>query len=118
MTASCWSWIGCSPARPSNGSPLPYVTFYQQQRGDGLVMVDARSGNLAQAIGKSIANPFIFRNLDVVAAGQIDPGGDRVAMTPVYDACRVFPGRRIIALNVTGQPAFVAGVVPARCRRS
>ena len=88
---------------------LPYVTFYQQQRGEGLVMVDARSGNLAQAIGKSIANPFIFRNLDVVAAGQIDPGGDRVAMTPVHDACRVFPGRRIIALNVTGQPAFVGG---------
>jgi NTE family protein len=88
---------------------VPYVTFYQQQRGDGLVLVDARNGNLAQAIGKSIANPFIFRNLDVVDAGQIDPGGDRVAMTPVYDACRVFPGRRIIALNVTGQPAFVAG---------
>jgi predicted acylesterase/phospholipase RssA len=88
---------------------VPYVTFYQQQRGDGLMMVDARQGNLAQAIGKSIANPFIFRNLDVVAAGQLDPGGDRVAMTPVYDACRVFPGRRIIALNVTGQPAFVSG---------
>jgi hypothetical protein len=28
-------------------------------------------------------------------------------MTPVYDACRVFPGRRIIAINVTGQHAFI-----------
>lgn len=88
---------------------VPYVTFYQQRRGDGLAMVDARAGNLAQAIGKSIANPYIFQNLDVVAAGAVDPGGDRVAMTPVYDACRVFPGRRIIALNVTGQHAFVTG---------
>jgi hypothetical protein len=86
---------------------VPYVTFYQQRQGAGLVMVDARTGNLAQAIGKSIANPFIFQNLDVVGEGRMDPGGDRVAMTPVYDACRVFPGRRIIGLNVTGQPAFL-----------
>jgi NTE family protein len=96
---------------------VPYVTFYQQRHGEGLVMVDARTGNLAQAIGKSIANPFIFQNLDVVGEGRMDPGGDRVAMTPVYDACRVFPGRRIIGLNVTGQPAFLpaASSGPGSC---
>lgn len=82
--------------------PIAYVTFYQEKEGDGVALVSARSGNLAQNIGRSIANPFIFQNLDVVSEGQMDPGGDRMAAVPVEDTCRVFPGHRMIALNVTG----------------
>lgn len=82
--------------------PVAYVTFFQEKEGDGVTLVSARSGNLAQNIGRSIANPFIFQNLDVVADGQMDPGGDRMAAVPVDDTCRVFPGHRLIALNVTG----------------
>jgi hypothetical protein len=86
--------------------PVPYATSYQQRMGDGLGIVVARTGNVAQAVGRSIANPYIFANLDVVAAGQVDPGADRASMTPVDEACRLFPDANLLAINVTDQPAF------------
>jgi predicted acylesterase/phospholipase RssA len=86
--------------------PVAYATTYQQRSGDGLVLVIARAGNLADAVGKSLANPYIFSNLDVVAAGQVDPGADRASMTPVDEACRLFPDANLLAINVTDQPAF------------
>jgi NTE family protein len=86
--------------------PVKYATTFQQRSGDGLAIIVARDGNLAQAVGRSIANPFIFSNLDVVAAGQVDPGADRASMTPVDEACRLFPDANLLAINVTGQPAF------------
>jgi predicted acylesterase/phospholipase RssA len=86
--------------------PLKYVTSYQQRAGDGLVVVVARDGNVAEAVGRSIANPYIFSNLDVIAAGQVDPGADRASMTPVDEACRLFPDANLLAINVTSQPAF------------
>lgn len=86
--------------------PVAYATTFQQRSGDGLTVVVARAGNLADAVGKSIANPFIFANLDVVAAGQVDPGADRASMTPVDEACRLFPDANLLAINVTDQPAF------------
>jgi NTE family protein len=89
--------------------PVRYATTYQQRSGDGLAIVVARDGKLADAVGRSIANPFIFTNLDVVAAGQVDPGADRASMTPVDEACRLFPDANLLAINVTGQPAFYRG---------
>lgn len=86
--------------------PIPYVTSYQQRSDNGLSLVVARSGNLADAVGKSIANPFIFSNLDVVKEGQVDPGADRASMTPVDEACRLFPDANLLAINVTDTPAF------------
>ncbi len=83
---------------------IPYVTFYQQQEGDGLRIMEARKGNLARSIGRSIANPFVFENLDVRTQRQLDPGSDRLSAVPVEDTCRVFPGHRLIAINVTDQP--------------
>lgn len=85
---------------------LPYATTYQQRADDGLQLVIARTGNLADAVGKSVANPFIFTNLDVVAQGAVDPGADRASMTPVDEACRLFPDANLLAINVTGAPAF------------
>jgi hypothetical protein len=72
-------------------------------------MVDVLSGNLAEAVSESIANPFIFGDVDPKSARAIDPGADRVAAVPVEDACRLFPGARLIVSNVTGQaPLFSA----------
>ena len=89
--------------------PVAYATTYQQRSENGLTLVVARTGNLADAVGKSIANPFIFTNLDVVKQGQVDPGADRASMTPVDEACRLFPDANLLAINVTGQPAFYRG---------
>ena len=86
--------------------PVPYATTYQQRSENGLTLVVVRTGNLADAVGKSIANPFIFTNLDVVKQGEVDPGADRASMTPVDEACRLFPDANLLAINVTGEPAF------------
>jgi len=86
--------------------PLPYATTYQQRTDNGLSLVVVRTGDLAQAVGKSVANPFIFTNLDIVGQGQVDPGGDRASMTPVDEACRLFPDSNLLAINVTDEPAF------------
>jgi hypothetical protein len=61
---------------------------------------------LAAAIGASIANPFVFEDVDVAHALKIDPGSDRVAATPVQDACAMFPDANMLVLNVQGTPAF------------
>ena len=86
--------------------PIPYVTTYQQRSNNGLDLVVTRSGNLADAVGKSIANPFIFTNLNVATQGAVDPGADRASMTPVDEACRLFPDSNLLAINVTDEPAF------------
>ncbi|HSZ80666.1 MAG TPA: patatin-like phospholipase family protein [Polyangia bacterium] len=86
--------------------PIPYATTYQTRSENGLALVVARSGNLADAVGKSIANPFIFTNLNVATQGAVDPGADRASMTPVDEACRLFPSSNLLAINVTDEPAF------------
>jgi NTE family protein len=90
---------------------VPFVTFYARRADDGLEIVPATDGDLAYAVGRSMANPLVFPDVNVrreVAAG-IDPGGDRVAATPVEDACARFPGARLIAINVTREAAVYRG---------
>jgi predicted acylesterase/phospholipase RssA len=86
--------------------PIPYATTFQQRSDNGLALVVMRTGKLSDAVGKSIANPFIFTNLNVVTQGQVDPGADRASMTPVDEACRLFPDSNLLAINVTDEPAF------------
>jgi hypothetical protein len=86
--------------------PLDYETFYLKREGDGIALIDATEGDLATAVRHSIANPFIFQNMQMTRAEGIDPGADRVSATPVEDACRLFPDARLIAVNVTGTPVF------------
>jgi predicted acylesterase/phospholipase RssA len=86
--------------------PLPFATFYQRPNGAGVELVAARSGDLAEAVGGSVANPFLFPGLSVRDASALDPGADRAAATPIDDACRLFPKAEILAVNVTGHPAF------------
>jgi NTE family protein len=91
--------------------PLPFATFYQRPQGSGVTLVAVRSGDLAEAVGSSVANPFLFPELDVAAAPALDPGADRVAATPVEDACRLFPDARLLVINVTGRPAFTSAAM-------
>jgi len=83
---------------------IPFATFFQKRQGNGLTLVTVRQGDLAQAITRSIANPFIFPDFDPVQAGYVDPGADRMVGVPVQDACRLFPKARLLAVNVSGHP--------------
>jgi predicted acylesterase/phospholipase RssA len=86
--------------------PVPYAALYQRREGTGVTLVTARSGSVAEAVGGSVANPFLFPGLDVGKAAALDPGADRAAAVPVEEACRVFPGANLLVINVTGQPSF------------
>jgi len=86
--------------------PVPYAALYQRREGNGVALVTARAGSLAEAVGGSVANPFLFPNLDVGKAEALDPGADRAAAMPIEEACRIFPGANLLAINVTGQPSF------------
>lgn len=86
--------------------PVAYAALYQRRQGSGVTLETARAGRLAEAVGGSVANPFLFPQLDVGRAAALDPGADRAAATPVEEACRLFPGANLLAINVTGQPAF------------
>jgi NTE family protein len=86
--------------------PVPFAALYARRNGNGVTLVAARAGNLAEAVGGSVANPFLFPELDVAAAQTLDPGADRAAATPVEDACRLFPDHALLAINVSGQPLF------------
>jgi NTE family protein len=88
--------------------PVPFATMHEVVSTENGGMVDVRSGNLAEAVKGSVANPLLFPRLDPRKAGVLDPGVDRVAVTPVEDACRMFPHCRLIAINVSGQPVFTS----------
>ena len=87
--------------------PVWFVTQAQQRTENGLTLVDIRTGNLASAVGQSIANPFVFRSLNVAKSASIDPGADRLAATPVDEACRMFPDAKLLVINVSSQPSVV-----------
>lgn len=87
---------------------VPYETAYVQQAGAKVAFLQAKLGNVAAAVGASVANPLIFSELDVRGGGPIDPGLDRVAAVPIEQACTSFPERAILAVNVTGEPSFVS----------
>jgi NTE family protein len=88
------------------GLPTPFVTLHHERAGEGLTLVVDRTGDLAHAVGASIANPFVFEDVDVANAPALDPGSDRLAATPVDDACRLFPGSNLLVVNVSGSPAI------------
>lgn len=95
---------------------VPYATFFHEATATGVTLRAVRTGNLAQAVGASVANPLIFPHLAIEPGRPVDPGADRVAATPIEDACALFPGANLLAINVTGQPAFVRGDLPCPVR--
>jgi NTE family protein len=86
--------------------PLPFAALYQRRQGSGVSVVTARVGSVAEAVGGSVANPFLFASLNVKRAAALDPGADRAAAVPVEEACQLFPGANLLVINVTGQPSF------------
>lgn len=86
--------------------PLAFAALHQERDGQGLSLVVDRAGDLAAAISASIANPFVFDDVDVARAAKLDPGGDRLAAIPVQDACRLFPDANLLIVNLQRSPAF------------
>lgn len=86
--------------------PMRFATFHWTLNQTNMDTVVVRSGDVAEAVGDSIANPLIFRELDPIHRPRLDPGGDRVAAVPIEDTCTAFPGHRIVAINTTGRPAM------------
>lgn len=83
--------------------PVPFVTGHAVRDRDGLRAEYSDHGQLADVVGASIANPFIFHDVDVHRTPQLDPGADRVEAVPVIAACQHFPDARLLVVNVTGQ---------------
>jgi hypothetical protein len=76
-------------------------------KGSGFDIGEWRKGiDPAGAEGGSVANPFLFPSLDVASAQALDPGADRAAATPIEEACHVFPGANLLAINASGQPSL------------
>src|SRR5205814_1812627 len=71
---------------------------------------------LAEAVGASVANPLLFPRLDIARASGMDPGADRAAATPIEDACRLFPGANLLAVNVSGRPTFTSAAMACPVR--
>lgn len=86
--------------------PLAFATFHHRATDSGVELVAVRSGNLAEAVGRSIANPLIFPGLAIRAGSAVDPGADRVAAVPVDDACRLFPAHNLLVVNASGADVF------------
>jgi NTE family protein len=86
--------------------PTPFATLHHERAGEGLRLVVDRTGDLARAVSGSIANPFVFDDVDVAHAAALDPGSDRIAATPVNDACRLFPHSNLLVVNISGTPAI------------
>ncbi|MEM9068996.1 MAG: patatin-like phospholipase family protein [Myxococcota bacterium] len=91
--------------------PLRYATSHLAATEAGIELTISTEGNLAAAVGASVANPLIFSELDVRETHQIDPGVDRVSATPIEDACAQFSGARMLAINVAGAPAFTSAAM-------
>ena len=95
--------------------PIPFATFHHERSDHGLALVVDRSGDLAAAVGASIANPFVFDDVDIANAPAIDPGSDRLAATPVEDACRLFPDSNLLVVNISGNDVFRSADTAAHC---
>ena len=89
---------------------IAFATFYYDLEANKNLRTT--KGNLAKAVGKSMANPRIYPGFNAVEAGYLDPGTDRVSKTPIEDACNLYPNSRILAVNVTGEPAYYSNDLP------
>lgn len=95
--------------------PIAYRSSHYVRNDEGVDFVEDSHGNLASAVGRSVANPFIFEDVGVVeVGGAIDPGVDRVSAVPVFDACRAFPDAALVVLNATDHEPFEHGVTCER----
>jgi NTE family protein len=85
---------------------VPFVTSWLELDDGELRRAHSTDEPVAVAVGHSIANPFLFEDLELDEMPAFDPGTDRVSATPIELACRLFPDARLVAINVTGDEAF------------
>lgn len=90
------------------GLTVPFVTGYAERDHDGLRARYVSRGGLALAVGDSIANPFLFGDVNIRAARRLDPGANDADAVPVDEACRRFPDARLLVINVTGRESLPA----------
>jgi predicted acylesterase/phospholipase RssA len=86
---------------------IPFRTSFAIVEGGHVRYWEADQGNLAFAVGASVANPFVFPELKLAPGVPIDPGMDRLSSVPAAQACEAFGNAPILAVNVTGEPAVV-----------
>ena len=84
--------------------PVRFATVYVDTSSGSIRYPIVRSGPLSEGVKRSVANPLIFKNFDAAKAGYLDPGVDRLASTPVDEACREFPDAQLLAVNASGGP--------------
>ncbi|TVR67995.1 MAG: hypothetical protein EA427_11775 [Spirochaetaceae bacterium] len=82
---------------------IEFGTSYMRKEGEGIELVVSTRGNLAEAVSRSINNPYIFKGTDL---SYVDPGSDRMSAVPIEEAFSAFRPDRIIAINATGSPAI------------
>ncbi len=89
-------------------TPVPFGTSYFMHEGEGVVRVVATEGNAAEAVSRSVNNPYMFEGTDL---SFVDPGMDRMSAVPIEEAFSAFQPDRIIAINTTGAPAVFSANV-------
>jgi NTE family protein len=92
--------------------PVPFATLYQAREDLSYRTQLVSSGNVAQAVSASAANPFLFQDIELNSAQTMDPGLDPIAAVPVEDACRIHPDAALIVVNLTGHPFVFSGAMP------
>lgn len=98
-----------------------FATYFLRIGATGIAIERVGTGRMADAVGKSIANPLIFPGIDPKRTGVLDPGVDRVSSTPLDDTCAGLPHDEgpsgthftLLAINVSGRPAYYGD---RRCR--
>ena len=97
--ASLW------PDRIENLSPR-FVTAHQVLTASGGRIDTIDRGILGEEVALSLANPLLFRDVEIAAGTKLDPGLDRASRVPLEIACEKFPQHRFIVSNVTGEAPF------------
>jgi predicted acylesterase/phospholipase RssA len=82
--------------------PIPFRTSYLKREGTTIRPFYVATGSVAEAVGSSTANPFLFSDVDVMR-GPVDPGVDSLLAVPIAQACSAFPNMHILAVNASGR---------------
>ncbi len=90
--------------------PVAFGTVYLGIDDVGVRWERTRHGDAATAVGRSVANPFVFAEIDVREVHIGDPGVDRLARVPIEDACAMFPDAQLLAISVAGPAMYTRAV--------
>lgn len=80
---------------------LSLVALHLELGSESSELKEVRTGRLSDVIAKSLATPYLFQALP---GDTLDAGMDPALRTPVTEACRLFPGARLIAVRFGKAP--------------